>query len=76
MPSKLPPTLFPTTPDCNYRNETSDEVVWLKTANTTDVWTSWVWYHSQRSHHTRKGDIPAILPLFDASHTHTKQHNS
>ena len=39
MPSKLPPTPFPTTPDSNYRNTISDEVAWLKTANTTNVWT-------------------------------------
>ena len=52
MPSKLPPTPFPTTPDSNYRNAISDEVAWLETANTTNVWTAWAWYHSQRSHHT------------------------
>ena len=37
MPSKLPPTPFPTTPDSNYRNVVSDEVTWLKTANITNV---------------------------------------
>ena len=41
-PSTLPPTQFPTTPDSNYRNRISDEVAWLKTANTT-VWTAWAW---------------------------------
>ena len=39
MPSKLPPTPFPITTDSNYRNAISDEVAWLKTANTTNVWT-------------------------------------
>ena len=66
MPSKLPPTPFLTTPDSNYRNRISDKVAWLKTANTTNVWTAWAWYHSQRSHHIRKPDISAILPLIDA----------
>ena len=66
MPSKLPATPFPTTPDSNYRNGISDEVAWLKTANTTIVWTAWARYHSQRSHHTRKPDISAILLLIDA----------
>ena len=59
-------TPFPTTPDSNYRNGISEEVAWLKTASTT-IWTAWAWYHSQRSHHTRKPDISAILPLIDAS---------
>ena len=66
MPSKLPPTPFPTTPDSNYRDGISDEVAWLKTANTTNVWTAWARYHSQRSHHTRKPEISAIFPLIDA----------
>ena len=65
MPSKLPPTPFPTTPDSNYRDGISDEVAWLKTANTTNVWTAWARYHSQRSHHTRKPEISAIFPLID-----------
>ena len=51
MPSKLPPTPFLTTPDSNYRNRISDKVAWLQTANTTNVWTAWAWYHSERSHH-------------------------
>ena len=66
MPSKLFPTPFPTIPDSNYRNRISDEVEWLKTANATNVWTARAWYHSQRSHHTRKPDIQAILALIDA----------
>ena len=66
MPSKLPPTPFPTTPDSNYRNAISDKVAWLETANTTNVWTAWAWYHSQKSHHTRKPEISAIFPLIDA----------
>ena len=66
MPSKLPPTPFPTTPGSNYRNAISDKVAWLKTANTTNVWTAWTRYHSQRSHHTKNPDISAILPLTDA----------
>ena len=66
MPSKLPLTPFPTTPDSNYRNGISDEVAWLKTAKTTNVWTAWARYHSQRSHHTRKPEISAIFPLIDA----------
>ena len=66
MPSKLFPTPFPTIPDSNYRNRISDEVEWLKTANATNVWTARAWYHSQRSHHTRKPDIQAILALTDA----------
>ena len=41
MPSKLPPTPFPTTPDSNYRKGISDEVTWLKKANTTDICTAW-----------------------------------
>ena len=64
--SKLPSTPFPTTPDSNYRNGIWDEVAWLKTANTTNVWTALARYHSQTSHHTRKSDISAILPLTDA----------
>ena len=67
LPSKLPLTPLLTTPDSNYRNAISDEVAWPKTANTTNVWTAWARYHSQRSHHTRKPDISAILPLIDAS---------
>ena len=66
MPSKLPLTPFPTTPDSSYRNGISDEVAWLKTAKTTNVWTAWARYHSQRSHHTRKPGISLILPLIDA----------
>ena len=66
MPSKLPPTPFPTTPDSNYRNRISDEVAWLTTANTTNAWSEWARYHSQRSHHTRKPDISVILPIIDA----------
>ena len=66
MPSKLPPTTFPNTPESNYRNGISDEVAWLKTANTTNVWTTWARYHYQRSHYTRKPDISAILPITDA----------
>ena len=66
MPSKLPLKPFPTTPDNNYRNEISEEVAWLKAANTTNVWTALAQYHSQRSHHTRKPDISAILPLIGA----------
>ena len=42
-PSTLLPTPFPTTPGSNYRNRISDEVAWLKTANTTNVWTAWAW---------------------------------
>ena len=76
MPSKLPPTPFLTTPDSNCRNAISDEVTWLKTANTTNVWTAWARYHSQRSHHTRKPDDSAILPLIDAPvHTLDTQHH-
>ena len=37
MPSKMPPTPFPTTPDSNYRNGISDEVTSFKTANTTSL---------------------------------------
>ena len=66
MSSNLLPTPFPTSPDSNYRNGISDKVVWLKTANTTNVWTAWARYHSQRSHHTIKPDISAIFPLLDA----------
>ena len=66
MPSKLPLTPFPITPDSNYRNAISEKVAWLKAANTTNVWTVWARYHSQRSHHTRKADISAIFPLIDA----------
>ena len=66
LPSKLPPTPFLTTPDSNYRNAISDDVAQLKTANTANVWTAWARYHSQRSHHTRKPDISAILLLTDA----------
>ena len=66
MPSKLPPTPFPTTPESNYRNRISDEVEWLKTAYTTNIWTAWARYQSQRSHHTRKPDIQAVLPLINA----------
>ena len=66
MPSKLLPTPFSTTPDNNYRNGISDEVTWFKAANTTNVWTAWARYHSQRSHRTRKPDISAILSLTDA----------
>ena len=66
MPSKLPPTPFPITPDSNYRNGISDKVTWLKTTNPTDAWTAWARYHSQRSLHTRKPDISATLPLIDA----------
>ena len=66
MPSKLFPTPFPTTPDSNYRNGISDKVGWLKIVNTTDVWAAWARYHSQRSHHLRKPDISAVLPLTDA----------
>ena len=40
MPSKLPSTPFPITPDSNYRNAISDKVAWLKTANKTNVWTA------------------------------------
>ena len=40
MPSKLPLTPFPTTPDSSYRNGISDEVAWLKAAKTTNVWTA------------------------------------
>ena len=65
---QLPPTPFPTTPDNNYRNGISDELTWLKTANTNHVYTEWTQYHSQRSHHTRKSDSSAstFLPLIDA----------
>ena len=63
MPSKLPPTPFPTTPDSNYGYGISGKVRWHKAANTIDVWTAQ--YHSQRSHHTRKPDISAILSLID-----------
>ena len=66
MSFKLPPTPFSTTPDRNYRNAISNEVACFKTANTTNAWTAWARYHSQRSHHTRKPDISAILPLIDA----------
>ena len=66
MPSKLPPTPFPTTPDCNYKNGISDEITWLKIANATNVCTAWAWYYSQRSHHKRKPAISAILSLIDA----------
>ena len=66
MSSNLPPTPFPTSPGSNYRNGISDKVVWLKTANKTYVWTAWARHHSQRSHHTRKPDISAMFPLFDA----------
>ena len=66
MPSKLSPTPFPTTPNSIYRNEISDEVTWLKTANNINVWTAWARYNSQRSHNGRKPDISAILPLTHA----------
>ena len=66
MSSKLPPTQFPNTPDSNYRNRISDKAAWLKTSNTTNIWTAWVRYHSQRRHHIRKPDISSILPLIDA----------
>ena len=69
-PPKLPPTPFPTTPDNNYRTGVSSEVKWLATANTSDVYTSWVQYHSKNIHYTRKPDISVILPLID-SHVHT-----
>ena len=62
----MPPTPFLITPDGNYRNRISDKVAWLKRAITTNVWASWTRYHFQRSHHTRKPDISAILPLIDA----------
>ena len=75
-PSPLPPTPFPTTPGSNYRNRISDEVAWLKTANTTNVWTAWAWQHSQRSHHTRKRDISGVLLLIDAPlHTLDRQYH-
>ena len=67
MSSKLPSTPFPTTPDSNYRNRISEVVTWFKTGNTTNVWTAWARCHSQRSNHTRKPHISAILPLIDAS---------
>ena len=77
MPSKLPSTLFPTTPDSNYRKGISDEVAWPKTANTTNDWTTWARYHSQGSHHTRKRDISGILLLIDAPvHTLDTQYHS
>ena len=66
IPSKLPPTPFLNTLDSIYRKETSDEVTWHKAASITNAWTAWAWYHSQRSHHTRKLDISAILPVIDA----------
>ena len=66
IPSKFPPTPFLNTLDSIYRNETSDEVTWHKEASRTNAWTAWAWYHSQRSHHTRKPDISAILPVIDA----------
>ena len=76
MPSKLPPTPLSITPDSNYRNGISDKVTWLKTANATNVWTAWARYYSQRSHHTRKLDISAILPLTDATvHTLDTQYH-
>ena len=50
----------------NYRNGISEKVGWLKIVNTTDVWTAWARYHSQRSNHLTKPDISAILPLTDA----------
>ena len=59
---KLPPTLFPTTPDSNNRNGVSDKVTWLNKANTINVWTAWAQYHSQWSHHTRKFAISVISP--------------
>ena len=43
----------------------SDEVTWIKTANTTDFWIAWALYHSQSSRHTRKPDSSAILSLID-----------
>ena len=67
---------FHTTPGSNYRNGISDEVAWLKTANTINIWIAWVRYHSTRSHHARKPDISAILPLIDASvHTLDTQYH-
>ena len=76
MPSKLPPTPIPTTPESNYRNEISDKVAWIKTANATNFWTAQARYHSQRSHHTRKSDIIAILSLADAPvHTLDTEHH-
>ena len=66
MSSKLPPTPFPTTPASNYRNRISDEVAWLMTVNTTNVWSEWAGYHSQRSRHAGKPDISVILPIIDA----------
>ena len=48
------------------RNRISDEVEWLKTAYTTNIWTAWARYQSQRSHHTRKPDIQAVIPLINA----------
>ena len=66
MPSKLPLTPFPS----SYRNGISDEVAWLKAAKTTNVWTAWARYHSQRSHHTRKPGISLILPLIVHPYTH------
>ena len=57
LPSTLPLALFPTTPDRSYRTGISDEVKWLKIANTTIVCTAWARYHSQRSHHTKKPEF-------------------
>ena len=76
IPSKLPPTPISTTRDSNYRNGINGEIAWLKTANATNFWTAWARYHSQRSHHTRKPDISAILSLTDAPvHTLDTQHH-
>ena len=43
MPSTLLPIPFPTIPNSNYWNGISDEITWLKTASTTNVWTAWAW---------------------------------